>query len=88
MTAMNDNEMPLNIEGLYELPLPGFLTDKEIEAVRMIGQAVELVRSEFGEDYNILDSQQLIALAHSLQRFILANAAARIYPSEFRVLGA
>jgi hypothetical protein len=65
------------------------LTADERDAVRLAGELYTLIAEEIcgsgptrGDDL-----AELRAAVHLIQRAVLANAAARGYPSEFRLLG-
>jgi len=66
-----------------------YLTDDEREAVRLAGELYTLIAERVvahgptRED----DLAEICGLVHAIQGRVLANAAARLYPAEFRVLG-
>ena len=68
---------------------PDFLTDRERRTLRSIADAYGgfLAITENGSSREG-DLREIVALIHALQDKVLAQAAARAYPREFRVLGA
>jgi hypothetical protein len=70
---------------------PGsLLTEAEREAVRQAGQLYTLIAGHVvaGGATRDDDLAELRAAIHVIQRMVLAQAAARAYPAEFRLLGA
>lgn len=65
------------------------LTETEIRAVNMAGELASYIEAEVighgptrGQDV-----AELEALIHGVQRMVLAQAAARLMPEDFRLLG-
>jgi hypothetical protein len=81
--------MPIHgpVEPLF--PSSAALTGDERKAVQDAGALYTLIAERVvahgptRED----DLAELRALVHGIQRAVLSNAAARLYPGEFRVLG-
>lgn len=68
---------------------PGLLTKAEREAVRQAGQLYTLIAEHIVTDGPTRDDDlaEVRAAVHVVQRAVLAQAAARAYPAEFRLLG-
>ena len=68
----------------------GLLTADEREAVRLAGQLYTLIAGHVVTDGPTRDDNlaEVRAAVHLIQRAVLAQAAARAYPLEFRLLGA
>jgi hypothetical protein len=65
------------------------LTDAEREVVDLLGRAYTLLRNEVvahGETRDA-DCAEMCAHIHVVQHAVMAQAAARAYPGEFRLLG-
>lgn len=65
------------------------LTDAERDAVRMAGELYCLIRDKVcghGPSREA-DLAELTADVHRIQRLVMAQAAARLYPGEFRLMG-
>jgi hypothetical protein len=68
---------------------PGALTGAERDAVRLAGELYTLIAEQVcgngptrGDDL-----AELRAAVHDIQHAVMAQAAARLYPGEFRLLG-
>jgi hypothetical protein len=66
------------------------LTDEEREAVRLAGMLYTLIADHVtaAGPNRESDLAEVRALVHGIQYRVMANAAARAYPGEFRLLGA
>lgn len=71
-----------------EGPAP-LLTDAERDAVRMAGELYTHIAEHVTGDGPAWDADlaELAAAVHVIQRAVMAQAAARAYPGEFRLLG-
>lgn len=70
--------------------LDRLLTDKERAAIRIAGDlwgALCDIVADTDPVVRLGDLQELIAPIHVIQRYIMGQAAARAYPTEFRLLG-
>jgi hypothetical protein len=69
--------------------LAALLTDDEREAVRQAGLLNQLIskRVVTNGPARAGDLAELTAAIHVIQRMVMAQAAARAYPGEFRLLG-
>jgi hypothetical protein len=65
------------------------LTDAERDAVRLAGELFTLIRDEVCGHGPTRDADlaELTADVHRIQRLVMAQAAARLYPGEFRLMG-
>lgn len=64
------------------------LTDNEKEAIKMAGVLWGLLTDIVGNDApRDSDLNELVKPIHQIQRTIMAQAAARAYPTEYRLLG-
>jgi hypothetical protein len=65
------------------------LTDSEREAVRMAGRLYTHIRDNVCGDGPTRDDDlaELRASIHHVQNWVKAQAAARMYPGEFRLMG-
>jgi len=72
------------------LPASVLLTDEEREAVRLAGMLYTLIADHVmaGGPNQESDLAEVRALVHGIQYRVMANAAGRAYPGEFRLLGA
>ena len=70
-------------------PPPGLLTPAEHDAVRQAGLLYTLIADRVVADGPTRDDDlaEIRAAIHLIQRAVLAQAGARAYPSEFRLLG-
>jgi len=65
------------------------LSSEEMEALDLTGKLASLCRRIVGDGPEaVLDWNELAGHIHVVQRTILAQAAARAFPGEFRLLGA
>jgi len=76
--------------GAPALPASVLLTDEEREAVRLAGMLYTLIADHVmaGGPNQESDLAEVRALVHGIQYRVMANAAGRAYPGEFRLLGA
>lgn len=64
------------------------LTEEELEALRLSGKLAERMRRIIGDGPTAShDWSEIAQCIHALQHAIMAQAAARAYPNEFRLLG-
>lgn len=66
------------------------LTDKEREAIRLAGALWNLLCEIVADDDPMVrlgDLQEMVVPIHQIQRYVMAQAAARAYPGELRLLG-
>jgi hypothetical protein len=65
------------------------LTDAERKAVRLAGELFTLIRDEVCGNGPTRDADlaELTADVHRIQRLVMAQAAARLHPGEFRLMG-
>ena len=64
------------------------LTDDEREALRLSGQLANACRKVIGDGPNANhDWAEMAAHIHNIQHALMSQAAARAYPTEFRLLG-
>jgi hypothetical protein len=65
------------------------LTDAERKAVRLAGELYTFIRDEVCGDGPARepDLAELAADVHRIQHLVMAQAAARLYPGEFRLMG-
>lgn len=67
---------------------PGILTELEHRAVRMTAELYNILCQITGADRSRYpDMGELVHHVHAIQRAILAQAAARVYPNLYRLLG-
>jgi hypothetical protein len=68
---------------------PGFLTDAEREAVRMAGLLYTHIQDNVCGPGPTRDDDlaELRASIHHVQHWVMAQAAARLHPGEFRLMG-
>lgn len=65
-----------------------YLTVDEREALRLSGQLANLCRRIIGDGPTAEhDWSEMAVRIHSVQHMVMAQAAARAYPDEFRLLG-
>lgn len=73
-----------------EAPMP-LLTDLELKAARLSGELANLlakiIREGGDSDLATGDWREACAKIHDIQHMIMAQAAARAFPNEFRLLG-
>jgi len=67
----------------------GMLTDAERKAVRLAGELYTFIRDEVCGDGPARepDLAELAADIHRIQHRVMAQAAARMYPDELRLMG-
>jgi hypothetical protein len=65
------------------------LTDAERKAIRLAGELYTFIRDEVCGNGLTRDADlaELTADVHRIQRLVMAQAAARLYPGEFRLMG-
>ncbi len=64
------------------------MTEKEHQAVRMAADLYNLLHDIVGTDLSReADMKELATHIHAIQNAVLAQAAARAYPSKYRLLG-
>lgn len=65
------------------------LTSAERRAIRVAGELFSLIRDEICGDGPTRDADlaELTADIHRMQHLVMAQAAARVYPGEFRLMG-
>jgi len=64
----------------------GLLTDDEMDLVMMLGDVAGLFRKIAGTEVPA-DLTEIVDKIHQLQHTVLAQSAARRYPTKYRVLG-
>lgn len=70
------------------LPVEDLLTDLELEVIADCAQLANKVKTIIGPKIEgEADFREAITFIHGLQRMVMANAAARAYPSRLRRLG-
>lgn len=64
------------------------LTDDEHQAVQMLGEVANMMGRIIGDGLTRRgDIAEAVHHVHNLQRMILAQAAARAYPAQYRLMG-
>jgi len=67
---------------------PQLLTPNELKIIDLVGRAYELVEQVIGTDTTREDDlQEIRAAVHTIQRAMMAQAAARARPGSLRLLG-
>lgn len=88
VSAGGRTELPPSEAGSRQGPAE-LLTADEREAVRQAGLLYTFIAEHVVADGPTRDDDlaELCAVIHVIQRTVLAQAAARVYPKEFRLLG-
>ncbi len=70
-------------------PTEELLTEDEKRALTLTGELVNLISGRIIGDApsRAGDVNEVVGHIHALQRMLMAQAAARAYPSEYRLLG-
>ena len=70
-------------------PGDAYLTDAERKAVRMAGELYTFIAGEVIADGPVRDDDaaEIRTAVHVIQHAVMAQAAARLFPGEFRLLG-
>lgn len=65
-----------------------FLTDDERRVIDLLAEAAELFGEIVGDgETREADLAEIAAHIHALQNAVLAQAAARLYPNDYRLMG-
>lgn len=81
---MNDNIYPVAVER----EAAGALTYTEVAAVEQLGALAGMLGAIVADGpTREADLRELIGHVHALQAYVLGQAAARVYPDLFRLLG-